>query len=70
MLIYQQTIKKPVSLSGVGLHTGQRCTITFKPAPPNFGIRFKRIDLGGSPEIPALVEYVVDVSRGNYAWNR
>jgi UDP-3-O-[3-hydroxymyristoyl] N-acetylglucosamine deacetylase/3-hydroxyacyl-[acyl-carrier-protein] dehydratase len=64
MLIYQQTIKKPVSLSGVGLHTGQRCTITFKPAPPNFGIRFKRIDLGGSPEIPALVEYVVDVSRG------
>lgn len=64
MLIQQQTIKKPVSLSGVGLHTGQWCTITFKPAPPNYGIRFKRVDLGGAPEIPALVEYVVDVSRG------
>ncbi|CUS85075.1 3-hydroxyacyl-[acyl-carrier-protein] dehydratase /UDP-3-O-[3-hydroxymyristoyl] N-acetylglucosamine deacetylase [Candidatus Kryptobacter tengchongensis] len=64
MLVQQQTIKKPVSLSGVGLHTGQWCTITFKPAPPNYGIRFKRIDLGGAPEIPALVEYVVDVSRG------
>lgn len=64
MLVQQQTIKKPVSLSGVGLHTGEYCTITFKPAPPNYGIRFKRIDLGGAPEIPALIEYVVDVSRG------
>lgn len=64
MLVQQQTIKKEISYSGIGLHTGKWCTVTFKPAPPNFGIRFKRIDLGGEPEIPALVEYVVDVSRG------
>lgn len=38
--------------------------MTFKPAPENYGIRFIRTDLGGSPEIPALCDYVVDVSRG------
>ena len=51
-------------MSGVGLHTGSVCTMTFKPAPENFGIRFKRIDLGGAPEVPALVDHVVDISRG------
>jgi UDP-3-O-[3-hydroxymyristoyl] N-acetylglucosamine deacetylase/3-hydroxyacyl-[acyl-carrier-protein] dehydratase len=64
MLVQQRTIKEPVSLSGVGLHTGNICTMTFRPAPENFGIRFRRIDLGGSPEIPADVDHVVDISRG------
>ncbi|MCB2205712.1 bifunctional UDP-3-O-[3-hydroxymyristoyl] N-acetylglucosamine deacetylase/3-hydroxyacyl-ACP dehydratase [bacterium] len=64
MLVHQCTIKEPVSYSGTGLHTGAQCTITFKPAPENYGIRFVRIDLGGNPEIPAIVDYVVDVSRG------
>lgn len=64
MLIQQRTIKDPVSFSGSGLHTGNLCTITFRPAPVNFGIRFKRIDLGGEPEIPAIVDHVVDISRG------
>ncbi len=64
MLIHQCTIKEPVSCAGVGLHTGARCTLTFMPAPDNYGIRFIRTDLGGRPEIPALVDYVVDVSRG------
>ncbi len=64
MLVQQRTIKQPVSMSGVGLHTGSICTMTFKPAPENFGIRFKRIDLGGSPEVPALVDHVVDIARG------
>jgi len=64
MLVQQQTIKKPISYYGIGLHTGNRCTITFRPAPIDFGIRFRRVDLGGSPEIPALVDHVVDVSRG------
>ncbi len=64
MLELQRTIAKPVSLSGTGLHTGTSCTITFKPAPENYGIKFIRIDLGGSPEIPANVDYVVDLSRG------
>ncbi|MEJ5350592.1 MAG: bifunctional UDP-3-O-[3-hydroxymyristoyl] N-acetylglucosamine deacetylase/3-hydroxyacyl-ACP dehydratase [Melioribacteraceae bacterium] len=64
MLELQRTIAKPVSLSGTGLHTGTSCTITFKPAPENYGIKFIRVDLGGSPEIPANVDYVVDLSRG------
>ncbi len=51
-------------MSGVGLHTGSICSMTFRPAPENFGIRFKRIDLGGSPEVPALVDHVVDIARG------
>ncbi len=64
MLESQRTIAKEVSLSGVGLHTGSECRMTFKPAPANTGIKFKRVDLGGEPEIPALAEFVVDVSRG------
>ena len=64
MLVQQRTIKKPVSLSGIGLHTGTQCTMTFRPAPENFGIRFRRIDIGGSPEIPADVDHVVEVARG------
>ncbi|MCL5992454.1 MAG: UDP-3-O-acyl-N-acetylglucosamine deacetylase, partial [Bacteroidetes bacterium] len=60
----QRTIKKPVSFSGVGLHTGQESTITFHPAPANYGYRFIRTDLAEPVEIPALVDYVVDLSRG------
>lgn len=64
MLELQRTITKPVSISGIGLHTGTSCTMTFKPAPINYGIKFVRIDLGGKPEIPANVDFVVDISRG------
>lgn len=64
MIEQQRTIAKEVSISGIGLHTGTSCTMTFKPAPDNFGIRFVRVDLGGNPEIPANVDYVVDISRG------
>lgn len=60
----QRSIERPVSMSGTGLHTGTECTMTFKPAPENSGIKFIRVDLGGNPEIPALADYVVDVSRG------
>lgn len=64
MLLHQRTIKKPVSISGAGLHTGVATTMTFRPAPIDAGLTFRRVDLQGSPEIPALVDYVVDVSRG------
>lgn len=64
MLELQRTIGKAVSISGVGLHTGTQCTMTFKPAPENYGIKFVRVDLGGRPEIPANVDYVIDISRG------
>ncbi len=64
MLVQQRTISKSVSFSGVGLHTGYESTITFLPAPENHGIIFRRTDVGGKPEIPALADFVVDVSRG------
>jgi UDP-3-O-[3-hydroxymyristoyl] N-acetylglucosamine deacetylase/3-hydroxyacyl-[acyl-carrier-protein] dehydratase len=55
----QKTIAKEVSYKGRGLHTGNETEITFKPAPANYGCRFVRVDVGNSPEIPALVDYVV-----------
>ncbi|MBA4311201.1 MAG: UDP-3-O-[3-hydroxymyristoyl] N-acetylglucosamine deacetylase [Chlorobiaceae bacterium] len=64
MLEQQRTIKQSISITGTGLHTGVSTTLTFKPAPSNYGIRFKRVDLPGHPEIPALVDYVVEVARG------
>lgn len=60
----QHTIKKSVTLSGVGLHTGVQTTMTFLPAKANHGIKFQRIDLPGRPIIDADCDNVVDVSRG------
>lgn len=64
MLELQRTISQPMTISGVGLHTGTFCTMTFKPAPEDYGIKFIRVDLGGKPEISATADNVVDVSRG------
>ena len=60
----QQTIINPVSISGTGLHTGKNVTLTFKPAPVNFGYKFKRVDIENSPLIEANADLVVDTSRG------
>lgn len=60
----QKTIINQIGFSGVGVHTGNVTNITFKPAPPDSGIRFIRTDLPGSPEIPALIDYVVETARG------
>ena len=60
----QRTIENEVTLSGVGLHTGNEVTMTFKPAPINHGFAFKRVDLEGQPIIEAKAEYVIDTQRG------
>ncbi|MFD0975495.1 bifunctional UDP-3-O-[3-hydroxymyristoyl] N-acetylglucosamine deacetylase/3-hydroxyacyl-ACP dehydratase [Salinimicrobium gaetbulicola] len=60
----QRTIRKEVSLKGVGLHTGNEVTLTFKPAPNNTGYTFVRTDLEGHPAIEAEVSYVVNTQRG------
>lgn len=60
----QQTIVKPVSLKGVGLHTGKEVTITFKPAEPNHGYAFCRVDLEDHPIIEADSQYVINTQRG------
>lgn len=60
----QKTIQKEISLSGVGLHTGNDVKLTFKPAPENHGFAFVRVDLEGFPTIEAKAEYVVNTQRG------
>jgi len=47
----QRTIQSPVTLSGTGLHTGQKVTCTLKPAAAGEGVRFVRVDLPGQPVI-------------------
>lgn len=60
----QKTIKAPVKISGVGLHTGSKVNMTFLPAPDHHGYKFQRVDLEGEPIVDADVDNVVDVSRG------
>ena len=60
----QQTISKPVSLKGVGIHSGNEVNLTFKPANEDFGYAFCRTDLPGKPIIEADVNYVVSTERG------
>lgn len=64
MNVKQKTIRSEVSLSGVGLHTGEAVTLTFHPAPENHGYKFRRVDLPGMPIIDADVDNVSDTSRG------
>lgn len=64
MNIKQQTIKKSITVSGAGLHTGQEVKLTFVPAEPNHGIKFQRTDIDSQPIIDADVDNVVDLSRG------
>lgn len=60
----QRTIRNTQSCRGVGLHTGVETTISFHPAPENYGIRFIRSDIPGCTEIKADINHVVDISRG------
>jgi UDP-3-O-[3-hydroxymyristoyl] N-acetylglucosamine deacetylase/3-hydroxyacyl-[acyl-carrier-protein] dehydratase len=60
----QNTIQNEVTLSGVGLHTGNDVTMTFKSAPTNHGYAFVRIDLEGEPIIEANANYVINTQRG------
>lgn len=64
IMVKQKTIKKEISLTGVGLHTGKEVTMTFKPAPINNGFTFVRVDLQGHPIIEADANYVVNTQRG------
>lgn len=60
----QQTIGGEATLEGVGLHTGSPARLTFKPADANAGIRFRRVDLDGKPELQARLENVASTDRG------
>lgn len=59
----QRTLRRPTSCAGIGLHSGRKVTLSLKPAPADYGIRFRRSDLGGL-EVPATVHHVGGI---NYA---
>ena len=59
----QRTVGSPASLAGTSLHTGQPVTLTLKPAPADFGIKFRRVDIPDQPFINADVEKVQTVER-------
>ncbi len=62
-MLNQQTLNRPASFSGIGLHSGNRVNMTILPAPANSGVRFRRVDLDGKPEIEALIENVSETNR-------
>jgi UDP-3-O-[3-hydroxymyristoyl] N-acetylglucosamine deacetylase/3-hydroxyacyl-[acyl-carrier-protein] dehydratase len=60
----QKTIERSTALSGIGLHTGHPAQLTFHPAQPSTGIRFRVANGHEVVEIPAIVDNVVEISRG------
>jgi UDP-3-O-[3-hydroxymyristoyl] N-acetylglucosamine deacetylase/3-hydroxyacyl-[acyl-carrier-protein] dehydratase len=60
----QTTINGPLTISGVGLHTGIKVNMKFLPAIEDHGYVFQRVDLEGQPLVKADVDNVVDTSRG------
>ena len=62
-MLNQQTLNRPATFSGIGLHSGNRVNMTILPAPANSGVRFRRVDLDGKPEIEARVENVGETNR-------
>lgn len=61
---FQTTIACPISVAGRGLHTGQQVSVTFEPAPADFGVQFVRADLPDAPVVKAVPQNVFDTSRG------
>ena len=57
-MLRQRSLKSAVSASGVGLHTGQKVRLTLRPAPPDTGIVFRRVDLASPVDIPARADLV------------
>lgn len=60
----QRTIAREAVYKGVGLHTGNKCHLIFKPAPAGHGVVFVRTDLPGKPRLPAHHSIVSSVVRG------
>jgi UDP-3-O-[3-hydroxymyristoyl] N-acetylglucosamine deacetylase / 3-hydroxyacyl-[acyl-carrier-protein] dehydratase len=63
MSIEQQTIGGEAAFEGVGLHTGETARLRFLPAPAGSGIRFRRVDLDGCPDVPATLDSVATTDR-------
>lgn len=61
-MIKQRTLKNVIRATGVGLHTGEKVYLTLRPAAPDTGIVFRRVDLEHPVEIPAVPENVGDTT--------
>lgn len=59
----QHTLADVITISGVGIHSGQSVTMSLEPAEPNTGIVFQRVDLPGQPTVKADVDFVVETNR-------
>ena len=57
-MIKQRTIKNKIKATGIGVHTGKLVTFTLRPAAPNTGVVFRRIDLDEPMDIPASPEFI------------
>jgi UDP-3-O-[3-hydroxymyristoyl] N-acetylglucosamine deacetylase len=60
---YQRTLAESATVAGVGFVTGARVVVRFHPAPPGAGLSFRRVDLPGTPSVPARVEAVTGTQR-------
>jgi UDP-3-O-[3-hydroxymyristoyl] N-acetylglucosamine deacetylase len=59
-VVKQRTLKNVIKATGVGLHTGEKVYLTLRPAAPDTGIMFRRVDLDEPLEFPAHADYVGD----------
>lgn len=59
----QHTLQQSVSMTGIGLHSGRDVSVTLKPAPPDTGIVFCRVDLPGAPVVEAVAQNITDTYR-------
>jgi UDP-3-O-[3-hydroxymyristoyl] N-acetylglucosamine deacetylase len=63
-MLGQRTLRNSIRATGVGLHTGKKIMMTLKPAPPDSGICFRRVDLPQPVDIPARAQNVGDTTLG------
>jgi UDP-3-O-[3-hydroxymyristoyl] N-acetylglucosamine deacetylase len=62
MDLRQRTVAEEISCTGIGLHSGKKINLTIKPAPPNSGISFERIDISPGCSVNASFDNVVDTN--------
>jgi UDP-3-O-[3-hydroxymyristoyl] N-acetylglucosamine deacetylase / 3-hydroxyacyl-[acyl-carrier-protein] dehydratase len=61
--VSRRTVAGPATVEGIGLHLGQPCRLTFRPASSGSGVRFVRTDRPGSAPVPVHVEHAVEAER-------
>ncbi len=62
-MVWQNTLARACALEGVGVHTDARAKLVLRPASPDSGVVFRRVDLPGSPRVPASLKYALATRR-------